>query len=210
MIKTLHNQVIALAGLNQATYLVQQLARRGVAEAAAMETSIASIFKTDATDVEDVYGGLAGLATGLKKLIAHLEGRERVDPEQARYAAALILLESRFIGNRNLVTRVREGVLRLQPLAFERSMLDLGVLSELGDLYHHTISTLEPRVMIHGDQLHLTNPHNINKIRALLLAGLRSAVLWRQCGGTRWKLVLYRSNLLDAARTLYAQSNRTP
>jgi high frequency lysogenization protein len=32
------------------------------------------------------------------------------------------------------------------------------------------------------------------------LAGIRSAILWRQCGGRRMQILLGRRKLLDAAR----------
>jgi high frequency lysogenization protein len=35
------------------------------------------------------------------------------------------------------------------------------------------------------------------EIRALLLAGIRSARLWRQLGGHRWQLVISRRKLLN-------------
>ena len=37
---------------------------------------------------------------------------------------------------------------------------------------------------------------------ALLLAGIRSAYLWRQLGGRRWKLVLQRKPMLEASQNL--------
>ena len=42
----------------------------------------------------------------------------------------------------------------------------------------------------------LQQPNNASKIRALLLAGIRSARLWRQLGGHRWQLVISRRKLL--------------
>ena len=42
-------------------------------------------------------------------------------------------------------------------------------------------------------------------IRALLLAGIRSAVLWRQLGGRRWRLVTQRQRLLQIAHDLSQQ-----
>jgi high frequency lysogenization protein len=44
---------------------------------------------------------------------------------------------------------------------------------------------LSPRIMVNGDPAHLNNPENANRIRALLLAGIRAAMLWRQSGGGR-------------------------
>jgi len=46
---------------------------------------------------------------------------------------------------------------------------------------------------------HLKNEHVANRIRALLLAGIRSAVLWYQLGGRRWRLVIYRKRIEETA-----------
>jgi high frequency lysogenization protein len=56
----------------------------------------------------------------------------------------------------------------------------------------------------------LENPDNQNLIRALLLAAIRAAVLWRQCGGRRLSLFLRRSALLEAASGLLEASRSTP
>ena len=44
----------------------------------------------------------------------------------------------------------------------------------------------------------------VAEIRAVLLAALRSAVLWRQLGGSLWDLALRRRQLADAADALLA------
>lgn len=44
---------------------------------------------------------------------------------------------------------------------------------------------------------HLQDSRNADKVRALLLAGIRSAMLWRQLGGRRWQLLFSRRKLLD-------------
>ena len=46
-----------------------------------------------------------------------------------------------------------------------------------------------------------------DKIRACLLAGIRSAVLWRQVGGSKWQLLFHRKKLVQAARQLYLTLN---
>jgi high frequency lysogenization protein len=63
---------------------------------------------------------------------------------------------------------------------------------KLGQLYKDTVSQLSPRIIINGEQQHLSNENNASRIRALLLAGLRSAILWRQCGGSRLSLLFNR------------------
>jgi high frequency lysogenization protein len=56
--------------------------------------------------------------------------------------------------------------------------------------------------MIQGQPSLLTETANANRIRALLLAAIRSAVLWKQCGGRRWKYLFYRSRMMQECRQL--------
>jgi high frequency lysogenization protein len=46
-------------------------------------------------------------------------------------------------------------------------------------------------------------------VRALLLAGMRAAVLWHQCGGSRLKLIIQRRPLLECAKGLLAAARMT-
>ncbi|MCB1807912.1 MAG: DUF489 family protein, partial [Candidatus Competibacteraceae bacterium] len=57
---------------------------------------------------------------------------------------------------------------------------------------------------------HLNRPDNANRIRTLLLAGLRSAVLWRQKGGGRLTLLLRRKALLAQAQAMLDSLPQTP
>ena len=63
-----------------------------------------------------------------------------------------------------------------------------------------TVSTLQPRIMVKGDGNVLRNADSKRMIRALLLAGMRAAVLWRQCGGNRIRLIFQREQLIDSCR----------
>ena len=62
--RSLHDQVLALAGVFQSACLVQQLAREGRTDSAALRTSIQSILALDAPDVETIYGGARGVRLG--------------------------------------------------------------------------------------------------------------------------------------------------
>ena len=203
MEKTLTHQAIALAGLSQAVMLVQQIARRGSADLDAMKTSIGSTLKIDADDILDVYGGLAGLETGLRQMERQLAEPRQVDPELARYASTLIFLEGQVMKRPEMVDAIGVAVQRAQAAA-ERSgdILDDGVFEALAYGYQQTLSQLKPRVMVSGEQRYLSEQRNSDRIRALLLAGVRSALLWRQAGGVRWKLLFVRSSLQREARRL--------
>lgn len=197
-IKTLTHQTIALAGLAQAVYLVQRLARTGTAPGDDLETCVASIFKINSDSVADVYGGLDRLKTGLQTLKQQLGGGgEGIDGELARYAATVVLLEGRLNERPRMQQAVRDGVERVSTKAAHFGMVHDNVFAGLAEIYQQNISELRPRVMVQGEPAYLNNADVANRIRALLLAAVRSAVLWRQCGGRRWKVLVYRRRMLD-------------
>jgi len=68
-----------------------------------------------------------------------------------------------------------------------------------------TISTAPARIMVNGEQAYLSRPDIANKIRACLLAGIRSAILWKQCGGTRWKFLFSEKRLQAELQILLKQ-----
>ncbi|MDG2365603.1 MAG: high frequency lysogenization protein HflD [Methylococcaceae bacterium] len=201
-LNTTRNQVIALAGLTQAVYQVKKIATTGMAEQTPFESSISSILKIDAKNVEDIYGGLPGISSGLNQLQRQLTGAEPPDSEQGRYAAAIIFLEKQLSKNTPMLSDIRAGIELSQTQAEALGPTHNTVLTSLGDLYHTTVSTLNPRILVNGEQNHLSNIENIHKIRSLLLAGIRSALLWRQCGGRRWKFLLCRGKIQDGVGLL--------
>lgn len=205
MIKTLTNQVIALAGLAQCMHLVQQIAKRGTADETELRTCIRSVLKIDADDVPDVYGGLPALTTGLKLLQKQMGNPDQVDPEMARYVATLLFLERKLMKSRHKMAIIRNGLGSVAEIVPDFGILHEDVLARIAELYVQTISQLKPRVIVVGEERHLRHGGNANRIRALLLAGIRSAVLWRQCGGSRWKLLLSRGSFQrEAHRLLHA------
>ena len=198
-------QTIALAGIAQVAVLVQQLATTGTCDQQAMEASIGSILKIDSDSVGDIYGGLAGLKLGLEQLDGQITGEKAPNPEQARYAAAIVFLERRLSDRKDMLSTIQAGIVKAQSQSEEFGVLHGNVLANLGSLYQSTISTLQPRVMVNGDQSYLARPDIASKVRALLLAGVRSALLWRQCGGSRWKFIFYRKKIQTELQYLLKQ-----
>lgn len=200
-LNTFTNQTIALAGIAQATALVDQLATTGTADPVAFKASIGSLLKIDSDSVIDVFGGLTGLKLGLEQFQQQISG-SITHSEQARYAAALVFLERQLSEQPDMLKKIRLGIEKAQSQAEYFDLLHENVLANLGDLYYNTISTLQPRIMVNGDESFLSRPDIVNKIRALLLAGIRATLLWRQCGGARWKFLIYRKKLENEARFL--------
>lgn len=204
-LNTITNQTIALAGIAQAAALVDQLAITGSADTAAMEASIGSILKIDSDSVLDVYGGLSGIKLGLEQLQIQMTGYKIASPQQARYAASLVFLEHQLSSRKEMMKTIQIGIAKAQNQAESFGLLHENVMANLGDIYHSTISTLQPRVMVNGEPDFLSRSDIANKIRATLLAGIRSAILWRQCGGTRWKFLFFRKKIQKELKLLLAQ-----
>lgn len=204
-LNSLRNQTVALGGIAQACYLVRQQATTGNADSQAMNCSIGSLLKIDAPNVDDVFGGLEGLKIGLEQLDRQLTNRVVANAEQARYAAQLLYLQKQLARQPAMLTTIRGGIERAQLQAEQYGVLHPNVLANLADLYHNTISKLQPRIMVTGDQQYLGDQCTVNKIRALLLAGIRASLLWRQCGGSRWHLLMLRGRLQREAQFLLTQ-----
>ncbi|MCX7104748.1 MAG: high frequency lysogenization protein HflD [Methylococcales bacterium] len=204
-LNTITNQTIALAGISQTAALVQQLATKGTADPIALETSIASILKIDSDSVIDIYGSLEGLKLGLTQLNQQMTGYKIENPEQARYSASIVFLEHQLADRKDLLNSIQIGITKAQAQSEHFGLLHENIFANLGEIYQNTISTLQPRIMINGDQDYLSRTETANKIRACLLAGIRSAILWRQCGGTRWKFIFYRKKIQAELQILLKQ-----
>ena len=202
MPQTDHDRAIALAGVMQAVDLVRNIARRGQANADDTTTCLTSLIQIDATSSAAIYGGIARLRTGLRLLEQQIDHPR--DMELTRYAVALLGLERKLARRPELLAAIRAGieeVIRNLP----HFPVDHGnTIARFADLYLNSLSTLSPRIMVSGDPVHLNNSDNANRIRALLLAGVRAAILWRQSGGTRLTLLLRRNPLLRETRRLLA------
>jgi len=203
-LQTLTNQVIALAGIAQAAALVEQLATKGKADEIALETSLKSVLQTESDSVLEIYGNdLANLKLGLEHLNAQLTGYEIAYPDEARYAASLVFLERQLCEQKSMLKTISIGIERAEAQTDHFPILHENVLANFGDMYLQTVSKLQPRIMVNGVPDYLSRPDVANKIRACLLAGIRSAMLWKQCGGRRWKFLLFRKKTqVEVARLL--------
>jgi len=203
------NRATALAGMFQAVRLVQQTGRGEHRDDTATGASLGSIFNTDPESVQAVYGNPAALRTGLEVLLDQLgsDNKQR-DMELTGYVITLLHLERKLARKPVLLDTLGAGIDRAREQAGFFSFSHPSVIASLADVYKQTVSTLQPRIMVRGEQAVLANPDNKNMIRALLLAGMRAAVLWRQCGGNRLKLVFQRKALLECSRDLLLEARQ--
>ena len=199
MKKSVRNQALALAGLVHASCQVRKLAHEGRIDEDQFACAIRPVLALEPDSVEAVYGSAECRHSLLTALKAQLGGINERDLEATRYSATLMHLERKLSRRNDLMRKLREGLEEAQRQAEHFSATHENVIARLADLYSNTISTLQPRVLVQGNPLYLEETSVANRVRALLLAGIRSTVLWRQCGGSRLKLIFARNRLLQAA-----------
>ena len=196
------DRTIALAGIFQAAQLVTELARRGQCESRGMRASIDSLFEFEPPSTEAVYGGTAGLTAGLRALAGQLDEPGQRDLEVARYVVALVSHADRLLRDRERLDALGHDLEMLREKCTLFELADFSRAAHLARLYQQHISPVPPQIMVRGEPLHLQNPQIAERIRCLLLAGIRAAVLWRQCGGKRWRLITKRRKIAGIARDL--------
>lgn len=203
---TQHNfseRTLALAGIFQAAVVVNDIATKGIADSHDLETCINSLLITEPKNTIDVYGRIENLRTGLFALIEHLDNsgpQKHIDI--ARYVITLLHLQRKLMKRKDLMEVLDKGIARAQDQAEIFAPLHDNVIANLADIYSNTVSQILPKIMVSGESNYLNNPSNANKIRALLLAGVRSAVLWSQTGGGRWQVLFKRKHFVQTARDL--------
>lgn len=181
--------MIALAALFQSASLVRSLATEGDCDPAALETCMASVFRLESESAAAIYGGIGNLRDGLRMLIEQVDGGRR-DPALLRLVFSVLRLERSLVRHPAALVALENGLHGMQRQLLHFGPTHPNVLARAADLYAENLSMLRPRVMVVGNPLYLHQPSQVQRIRALLLAAVRAAVLWRQLGGRRWHLLL--------------------
>ena len=198
------DRVIALAALMQSVTLVQQVAETGQINQVDFETLLNSLLATDAETTEAVYGDLELLKTGVQQLTKQFsKGKSDTDIKLLRYTINLLHLERQLAKRPAMMDLISREVDQIpQQISYFGDINNPQVVARFADVYHRTISELTPRIQIQGEPSILQQADNVNRIRALLLCGIRAAILWRQKGGRRWQFVFQSKNLLKIAVSL--------
>lgn len=206
MQESLSTQIIALAGLCQALKLVQQVARSTEQDKAALQVMLNSVAVIDAEQPLSIYGDNASnLATGLKLIVDQLGDKPQKDVELTRYIVGVLALERRLHKNAGNLKQLGDKLQHLQRQLQHFAVTDDNMLASLADIYSTCISSLGGRIQIYGQPELLKQQSVQHKVRALLLAAIRSAVLWRQAGGSRLNFIFKRRKLVAQAKQMLAQ-----
>lgn len=195
------NRTLALAAMFQSAVLVKELAWQGRCDLDPLQTLVSSLFAFEAESLEAVYGGVEHLERGLRTLVEQMDAPSgRIDGEISRYLINLMDLERRLMKQPDMTRTLRQGIEVAQSQSEVFGLTHENVMARLGQTYQDSISQLGPRILVQGEQTHLSNQDTAARIRTALLGGIRGAVLWRQAGGSRWRLLLGRNALVQEAR----------
>ncbi len=195
---------IALAGLCQAAALVKQIARSNEFDSQALSSSLNSIAITNSENTEQVFGDVNQLALGYQTLLEQLSNQSNnKDIEVTRYIANLLSIERKLSSSKKTMAALGERISNIQRQQLHLDITDSQMLGNLASIYTDVVSPVARKIQVAGDPALLKRSDNQHRVRAILLAGVRAAVLWRQLGGKRRHLLLSRQQILDSAeRTL--------
>ncbi|OUS33973.1 lysogenization regulator HflD ['Osedax' symbiont bacterium Rs2_46_30_T18] len=220
MSRSQDEQAIAVAAMFQAASLVDQIANKGMISQSSFETSINSLFEMSPDNTEAVFGGQQFLAhnlgLGLRTLTDIVDKRRNNNTNHiTNYVLAMIMLQQKLAKNQNMLSLMSQRLENLSDKAlkyYANESIDAepasanythtNVVAGLDGLYQDTISTFSFRIKVQGDPRHLQNKENAAKVRALLLAGIRAAILWRQVGGRRWHLLFFKSRIRQSVQKI--------
>ncbi|QWA12858.1 high frequency lysogenization protein HflD [Sodalis ligni] len=207
MAKNFFDITLALAGICQSAMLVQQLAHKGQCDDGMLEVSLRSTLDLNPASTLAVYGSQpANLKLGLESMLGMLNA-SRTGPgaELTRYTLSLMVLERKLNGNKKSLDELAKRITQLDRQLTHFELLSETLISAMAAIYVDIISPLGPRIQVTGTPAMLQNTQIQAKIRAALLAGIRSAVLWQQVGGGRLQLMFGRNRLFKQARQILAQ-----
>ncbi|MDU4291319.1 high frequency lysogenization protein HflD [Mixta calida] len=207
MAKNYYDITLALAGICQAAHLAQQLAHQGQCDAQSLKTSLSSLLDLNPSSTLAVYGNdETHLRFGLETLLAVLNtpSRQGAGAELTRYTLSLMVLERKLNANKSALNTLAQRIAQLDRQLTHCDIESETIVAAMAGIYVDVISPLGPRIQVTGSPAVLQNSQVQSKIRASLLAGIRSAVLWQQVGGGRLQLMFFRNRLMSEAKRILA------
>ena len=196
----IEERTIALAGVIQACQQVQKLAREGFADHLDFDSSLQSILVLDAMSTPAVFGGIQGVRSGLQTLSQGLlKSPQASDIELLRYVMAILNLQSQLYHDEQKFSAFANSVERLS--ASDKDDL----VDACSEVYQEFISVMRPQIIVQGEQEQLQKEDVPPQIRTMLLAAMRSAVLWQQKGGGKFRMLWEQTRMKHAASNLLSQ-----
>ncbi|WP_413111285.1 high frequency lysogenization protein HflD [Thaumasiovibrio sp. DFM-14] len=201
-----YDRTLAFAGVCQAIKLVQTVAREGQCDEEQFVACLRSITALNATSTLGVYGNdESNLKIGLTSLAEEFDNSPG-GSELTRYLVSLMALERKLSARRDALSQLGDRIDTINRQLEHYDLLDEQMISNFASIYLDVISPLGPRIQVTGAPAQLQQSLVQHKVRALLLAGIRSAVLWRQVGGKRRHVIFSRKQMVEQAKIILARN----
>ena len=196
------DRLICLALLFQVAEMVHQIATTGVADFEEFRAAIYPLRVSSPQQSEDLLMNKPSTALGFQSLVDAFDKSKRTDKtlEILRYVMSLMLLERKIAAQSSLFGEI--ALASDKALAKEEFFGEFhpNVIAALAQVYSDHISQLQPPILVRGERQYLDQSLHANRIRALLLSGIRMALAWRQVGGHRWQLLFKRKSYIQQAQ----------
>ena len=203
------DQTLTFAAICLAANQVQKVSHQGRMNEEDLALLLNSLIQMSPENTLAVYGGdLANLKQGLALLVEQLgdtQTKAEKDPELTRYVLSLINLERRLAKQPKQLALLAERLEASNRQLEHYSITSETLVASFASIYSDLISPLGPRIQVTGEPSILKQNINQHKIRSLLLAGIRAAVLWRQVGGKRRTILFSRKKMVATAEQLLNQ-----
>ena len=194
----LKNETISLGAIYQACNEIKKIAWQGEINNNIIEPLINSVYQTTSEEIEDIFISIKRLNSGLDFLRRQLVGDAfSRDGEVSRYFEAIGILVKNMNKKDDVLNKLRTELTK-QSMPINEDNLDQHALF-LSELYLSTISTVEPRIIVNGDNKYLTDKKNAAMIRSLLLCAIRSYILWQQSGGSKFRIFIFKKKIAELA-----------
>lgn len=201
-------QIFGLVGAAQASETLKDfLNTKGFLEQNQFNAMVRSILVTQSDSLEDIYGkDLSLWRRGKFSLTGYLAQVNSLNSEEFYYFMSILKLAKKMLNNKNNMRNISDIVSTLQWDIHNRNTDFEGVLETLNTCYKDYISSLKFRIKVQIQRDMNFDVKQEARMRTILFAGLRSAVLWRQGGGTLPSLLFQREKILARLEEVFAKN----
>lgn len=192
------NQIIALSGIFQSCYLVSNLSKHGLITEQNLKNNIQVLFNQNTENILDIYGSIESLHDGIDSIknLIESEHREKFS-ETLRYAIGVMHLAKKLQKDKRMLMMIKKRLEVTAKQIEHFSIAHPNVIASISKIYQDSFGKFFFRINVNGNFEYLKQDQIIYKIRCLLFSGVRSAMLFHQMGGRRYKLILNKKHILE-------------
>ncbi len=193
-------QIVALSALLLVVDGVDSLAHKGDWPEENFLTLLPSLVRFNKDGIFAYYDQPSRLELGRQLLLRLLQ--KKLSAQKMAYALQLIHVETKLRKNSQLMKLLINRLSKATQQAAHFGLVHDNLMANFAAIYSDSASQAANKVMIKGSPYFLQQTKIVNRIRALLLCGVRACALWRAYGGNRWQLIWTRRGIESRAKLI--------